>query len=100
MGPFNYRTPTGDTADKRMWPIGSLVRAKLTGGTVLETVTASVPQRYAGGGWCVRVRGAAYALALERVDPRFQPNLLQPEPEGAAQNDKQIDAADEGHRAG
>ena len=100
MPKYDYLTPTGTRADKRLWPIGTPISATLTGGSVLKGVTASVPRQYAGGGWAVRVKGVPYVLALERVDPRYQVGLLEISDRGTCGSEKESEAPDVGRPAG
>lgn len=100
MTDWLYRSPGGTIEDKRKWPKGTLVYATLTGGSVLQTRTACEPRRFGTGGWGVRVDGAPYMLALERVSPRFQVDLLADELEGTSESEKQTPSATGGRRAG
>jgi hypothetical protein len=86
---YDYLTPTGNRADKRLWRIGTPVSAALKGGVTLKGVTASVPQDFGGGAWGVRLHGVTYVVPLELVDVRYQPDMLEIPNKGASGSDKE-----------
>lgn len=88
MNSYDYLTPAGTHGDKRRWLKGTPVTVTLLGGSVLKTVTSGVPRMLGAGRWCVRVVGAPYTVALERVDPRYQIGLLENLPEGTSKSER------------
>lgn len=95
-----YTTPAGERRDKRMWPIGTLVTAKLTGGSEVSSHTVSVPRQVGGATWCVRCHGVAYLLALERVSPRFQTGLWPVELDPSVGSEKDTSTPEDGNPRG
>jgi hypothetical protein len=95
-----YQRPDGRIVDKRTWKPGTLVAATLNSGARLETVTGGVPRQWATGTWGVRLRGLAYPLALERVDPREQASLLGEGLERTNGSEKFTSTRGEGNRGG